>query len=235
MSKEKDNTHTETMYSLTETADLHGISKGYLSRCLKEGKEAKGYDLRPYAAYDADGHVKHFAFPDGYEFPAGSKDASDNSVEEDSHKDASHKLVPMDSSSKTAQTTPTDTTTVEPLTVQIYKRDDWLSHREAIKLMAQYLPIDYEYEATTHSNISEALDTIAKEFKKGGGNGGSRREKYYLKGKVLAVIRQIQQEGLQDAIWIMESEEWQDHIHEALGLSRENGIDVDPYSSPSSW
>ena len=211
------------IYTLSETAKLHDMSKGYLSKCLKEGKEAKGYDLRPYAAYDTDGHVKHFAFPADYEFPAEGEASPDKTTEE-----APRKLVPMDSSSDNAQTTSMSTATTEPLTVEVYKREDWLSHREAIKLMAEYLPIDYEYESTNYSHMAEALDTIAVEFKKGSEYGGGRREKYYLKGKVLAVVRQIQQEGIQQALWIMESEEWQDHIHKALGLGKENGFDVEP-------
>ena len=211
------------IYTLSETAKLHDMSKGYLSRCLKEGKEAKGYDLRPYAAYDTDGHVKHFAFPDDYDFPAAGEAASENSTEE-----TSRELVPTDSPART-HPAPTEVSGTEPITVEIYERKDWLSHREAIKLMAAYLPIDYEYESMRYSNISRALGSVAVDFKRESTNVSPREESYHLEGKVLAVIRQIQQEGLHDAIWTIEGREWQKRIHEALGLGKENGFDVEPH------
>ena len=214
------------IYTLSETAKLHDMSKGYLSRRLKEGKEAKGHDLRPYAAYDADGHVKHFAFPADYDFPAADETGSESSNEE-----TSRELVPVDSSEQ-ARPTPTKVSGAEPITVEIYKRKDWLSHREAMKLIAEYLPIDYEYESTHYSDISRALGSVAVDFKRESTNVSPQEESYHLEGKVLAVIRQIQEEeSIRDAIRTIEQREWQDHIHEALGLGKENGFDVEP----STW
>jgi len=59
--------------SLREAADLHGISHSYLSRRVRNGKPAKGYDLRPYVLFKENGSqppeektIFGFAFPPGY-------------------------------------------------------------------------------------------------------------------------------------------------------------------------
>lgn len=64
--------------SLREAADLHDVSHSYLSRRVRNGKPAKGYDLRPYALFKESGSqppeektIFGFAFPPGYE-PAHS-------------------------------------------------------------------------------------------------------------------------------------------------------------------
>ena len=210
------------VYTLSETAELHDMSKGYLSRRLKEGKEAKGHDLRPYAAYDADGHVKHFVFPDDYDFPIADEVTAETSTEE-----THGKMIPAGASEQ-ARMAPTKVSGAEPVTVEIYERQDWLSHREAIKLMAEYIPIDYEYDATHYSKVSKALDYVAVNFKEERASARSQEDNYYLEGKVLAVIRQIQQEGIHDALWTIGCHEWQDHVHKALGLGAETGLDVEP-------
>jgi hypothetical protein len=58
------------MISLREAARRHAIDPGYLSRRVRAGKAAKGYDLTKYAVKDADGTIKGFAFPGNYDFPA---------------------------------------------------------------------------------------------------------------------------------------------------------------------
>ena len=53
---------------------MHDISPSYLSRCVREGKSAKGHDLCPYVLFEETGDEKKvfgFAFPPGYE-PADS-------------------------------------------------------------------------------------------------------------------------------------------------------------------
>jgi hypothetical protein len=53
---------------------MHDISPSYLSRCVREGKSAKGHDLCPYVLFEETGDGKKifgFAFPPGYE-PADS-------------------------------------------------------------------------------------------------------------------------------------------------------------------
>jgi archaellum component FlaC len=53
---------------------MHDISPSYLSRCVREGKSAKGHDLCPYVLFEETGDGKKifgFAFPLGYE-PADS-------------------------------------------------------------------------------------------------------------------------------------------------------------------
>ena len=60
--------------SLRRTAEMHDISPSYLSRCVREGKNAKGHDLCPYVLFEETGDGKKifgFAFPPGYE-PADS-------------------------------------------------------------------------------------------------------------------------------------------------------------------
>lgn len=59
--------------SLREAADLHGISHSYLSRRVRNGKPAKGYDLRSYVLFKEGGSqppeektIFGFAFPPGY-------------------------------------------------------------------------------------------------------------------------------------------------------------------------
>jgi hypothetical protein len=56
-------------HSLRQTAKLHDISPGYLSKRVREGKSAKGYDLTGHARFDEDGGIECFVFPPGYEFP----------------------------------------------------------------------------------------------------------------------------------------------------------------------
>jgi hypothetical protein len=53
---------------------MHDISPSYLSRCVREGKSAKGHDLCPYVLFEETGDGRKifgFAFPPGYE-PADS-------------------------------------------------------------------------------------------------------------------------------------------------------------------
>ena len=53
---------------------MHDISPSYLSRCVREGKSAKGHDLCSYVLFEETGDEKKvfgFAFPPGYE-PADS-------------------------------------------------------------------------------------------------------------------------------------------------------------------
>ncbi|MCS4223581.1 hypothetical protein [Salinibacter ruber] len=59
--------------SLREAADLHDVSHSYLSRRVRNGKPAKGFDLRPYALFKESGSqppeektIFGFAFPPGY-------------------------------------------------------------------------------------------------------------------------------------------------------------------------
>ncbi|CBH23643.1 Conserved hypothetical protein [Salinibacter ruber M8] len=72
--------------SLREAADLHGISHSYLSRRVRNGKPAKGYDLRPYALFKESGSqppeektIFGFAFPPGYEPAHSTVDGQDRS------------------------------------------------------------------------------------------------------------------------------------------------------------
>ena len=69
-----DNANGRLFRSLRKTAGMHDISPSYLSRCVREGKSAKGHDLCPYVLFEETGDGKKifgFAFPPGYE-PADS-------------------------------------------------------------------------------------------------------------------------------------------------------------------
>lgn len=52
-----------TRLSLTEAAEVFGMSKSYLSECTREGKPAKGYHLYRYARRE-DGRVTGFEVPE---------------------------------------------------------------------------------------------------------------------------------------------------------------------------
>jgi hypothetical protein len=72
---------TQTVHrTLQETADMHGISKSHLSRCVRQKKAAKGYDLRPYAQLkkksDGTERILGFKFPVGYEPEDGKRNDS---------------------------------------------------------------------------------------------------------------------------------------------------------------
>lgn len=79
----------EDMVTLTlrETAERHDISPSYLSERVRNGEEAKGMDLSPYAQYGENGRIDHFAFPPEYTFPdeanAGERSAEQRSERED--------------------------------------------------------------------------------------------------------------------------------------------------------
>lgn len=66
----------ETVHrTLQETATMHGMSKSYLSRRVRQKKAAKGYYLRPYANIQNSGddeRIAGFTFPKGYE-PSDSR------------------------------------------------------------------------------------------------------------------------------------------------------------------
>ena len=71
---DKGNADGRLFRSLRKTAEMHDISPSYLSRCVREGKSAKGHDLCPYVLFEETGDEKKvfgFAFPPGYE-PADS-------------------------------------------------------------------------------------------------------------------------------------------------------------------
>lgn len=72
--------------SLREAADLHDVSHSYLSRRVRNGKPAKGFDLRPYALFKESGSqppeektIFGFAFPLGYTPAHSTVDGQDRS------------------------------------------------------------------------------------------------------------------------------------------------------------
>ncbi len=72
--------------SLREAADLHDVSHSYLSRRVRNGKPAKGYDLCPYALFKESGSqppeektIFGFAFPPGYTPAHSTVDGQDRS------------------------------------------------------------------------------------------------------------------------------------------------------------
>ena len=55
--------------SLRETAERHGMAPSTLSAAIRDGRDAKGIDLTPFARYGDNGQISHFAFPPDYSFP----------------------------------------------------------------------------------------------------------------------------------------------------------------------
>lgn len=68
-------------HSLRQTAKLHDISPGYLSKRVREGKPAKGYDLTGHARFDEDGGIECFVFPASYEFPVPAEEECEDARE----------------------------------------------------------------------------------------------------------------------------------------------------------
>lgn len=59
--------------SLQETAALHDISSSHLSRCVRDGRPAKGVDLAPYAQFGRNGRIVGFRFPPDYPLLANAE------------------------------------------------------------------------------------------------------------------------------------------------------------------
>lgn len=61
------------MKSLAEIAELAGVSKGYVSRRVHEGKTVKGIDLGPYVVRE-NGAIVGYELPEGVSFHTASDD-----------------------------------------------------------------------------------------------------------------------------------------------------------------
>ena len=218
--------------TLTETAKRHDISKGYLSRCLRDGETAKGHDLRPYVVYAENGDVKHFEFPPDYHFPAWDGHKTDPSAEATSRADVPSPRkpteveaampIPVEATRPTeveaAMPTPVEAT--PPMVVELYGRDCWLDMDEALDLMAEYLPIDVEKERSrTYSGLRSLLSRLGESFEPGG-TAYSSKDVYVLEGKVLALVEVIQEKGPGKAEWTIKSDEWKAEVNAKLGLDK---------------
>jgi hypothetical protein len=166
-------TDTDLM-SLRETAERHGISHGYLSRRVKQGKEAKGYDLTEYVVMDGDGHIEGFDFPSRYDFPNGSPNGRQRS--------------PETLATRAAQADPAD---VEDLLDEalaegdhhvLPSREDWITEDQVVDLLAKHLPIDEEF-----GEVDYALQVMER--------GG-----YYRKDQIERLIRLAAHYGMRKAV-----------------------------------
>lgn len=212
---------TTQQLTLTETAKRHDISKGYLSRCLKEGRAAKGHDLQPYAVYGDDGQIAHFVFPLDYDFPAwdGEEDDKEENFNTAARGAPLSDVPPPQGTVRTEAPVPTRVRPTPPLVVELYPRESWLTIEEAFELMADYLPIDVEEECEQiSSEIRDLLSDLGKRFYAEGDIYMGTT--YVLEGNVLAAIEVIQEKGAYGAKRIVRSEEWQAKVNAALGLDK---------------
>jgi len=66
--------------SLSELADRLDVSKGYISRRAREGKDVKGHDVAAWAVRDGTGRLDHFRVPESA-FTEQADDAPDDARE----------------------------------------------------------------------------------------------------------------------------------------------------------